>query len=59
MMVVDATEHAYAMSPRVGHCPKRTDVIGGPLADQVFAVCDALLLQDPRLAALWDLPAGD
>ncbi len=58
LMVVDATERAYAMSPRVGHCLKRNDVIGGPLADAVFAICDAFLVQDRRLAALWDAPEG-
>ncbi len=48
-MVVDATERAYAMSPRIGHCLKRSDIIGGPLAKTVFDICDALLLQDRRL----------
>jgi hypothetical protein len=47
------------MSPRIGHCLKRNDVIGGSLAEQVFAICDAFLVQDPRLAALYDAPAGD
>ena len=59
MMVVDATERAYAMSPRVGHCLKRSDVIGGPLAKTVFGICDAFLLLDERLAALWDAPGGN
>jgi hypothetical protein len=59
MMVVDATPLAFAMSSRIGHYLKRGDVIGGPLADQVFAICDAFLLQDPRLANLWDEPAED
>ena len=58
MMVVDATEQAFAMSPRIGHCLKRNDVIGGPLAKTVFDICDAFLLQDTRLAALWDAPQG-
>lgn len=58
MMVVDATERAFAMSPRIGHCLKRSDVIGGPLARTVFDTCDAFLLQDTRLAALWDVPQG-
>jgi hypothetical protein len=47
------------LRPYVGHCLKRGDVIGGPLAHQVFAICDTFLLQDPRLAALWDAPAED
>jgi hypothetical protein len=59
IMVVDATERAYAMSPRIGHCLKRSDVIGGPLARTVFDICDAFFLQDKRLAALWNAPEGN
>ncbi len=58
MMVVDATERAFAMSPSIGHCLKRSDVIGGPLARRVFDICDAFFLQDKRPAALWDAPEG-
>ncbi len=57
MMVRDA-ERAHVKSTLAEHCLKRSDVIGQPLADMVFAVCDAFLAQDQRLAALWDAPAG-
>lgn len=39
---------------RIGCCLKRSDVIGGPFAADVFALCDAIVLKDDRLAALWD-----
>jgi hypothetical protein len=58
MMVVDATAAAYAMSPCLGRRLKRSDVISGPLAATVFAICDAFLVRDERLAALWDAPEG-
>jgi hypothetical protein len=31
---------------------KRADIIGKPLAQQIFAVCDAVYLQDGRLREL-------
>jgi len=31
---------------------RREDVIGKPLAKKVFAICDAVLLQDDRLTEL-------
>jgi len=40
------------------HCLKRSDVIGDPLANMVFAICDAFLAQDSRLVALWGAPSG-
>ncbi len=59
MMVVDAKPQAFAMSPRLGHCLRRSDVIGSPFAKTVFDICDAILIEDRRLAALWDQPAAD
>lgn len=56
LMVVDARERAFSMSPYIGHALKRSDVIGGPLATTVFSICDAILVEDRRLAALWDSP---
>lgn len=47
------------MSPHIRHYLKREDVIGGPLAATVFAICDAIMLKDHRLAALWDAPGDD
>jgi hypothetical protein len=57
MMVRDA-DPAQASSTLAQNHLKRSDVIGDPLADMVFAICDAFLVQDKRLAALWDAPAG-
>jgi hypothetical protein len=58
LMVVDAGNSAIAESPLVGRHLKRDDIIGGPLATEVFAVCDAVLVQDARLAALRAAPQG-
>jgi hypothetical protein len=59
VMVIDADRRDIAKSDLVGHALKRADVIGGPLAAEVFAVYDAIMAQDPRLAPLWDAPSGD
>jgi hypothetical protein len=56
LMVIDSHNRPIAESDLVGHCLKRSYVIGGPFAASVFAVCDAVLDHDPRLAALWDAP---
>jgi hypothetical protein len=45
-MVVDAENRHTARSPLVGTALKRTDVIGTPLAAQVFAVIDAVYMSD-------------
>jgi hypothetical protein len=58
LMVRDA-ERTPAKCALAGHCLKRSAVIGDPLADMVFAICDAFLVQDQRLAALWDSPEGN
>jgi hypothetical protein len=56
LMVVDAQEGAFSMSPYIGRTLSRSDVIGGRLATTVFAICDAVLAEDRRLGALWDSP---
>jgi hypothetical protein len=58
LMVRDAQRH-YVKADLAAHCLKRSDVVGGPLAAQVFAICDAFLAHDSRLAALWDRPTGN
>ncbi len=45
-MVVDAINRATSGSPLVGAALKRTDVIGTPLALQVFAIVDAVYMSD-------------
>ena len=57
LMVRDA-ERTHVKSTLAEHFLRRTDVIGDPLVDMVFAICDAFLVQDQRLSALWDEPEG-
>ena len=47
--VENAAEHFLAGNQLSGHSCTRADVIGTPLAEQVFAIGDAILLGDPRL----------
>jgi hypothetical protein len=45
-IVVDALNRATSGSPLVGTALKRMDVIGTPLATQVFAIVDAVYMSD-------------
>jgi hypothetical protein len=45
-IVVDAENRATSESPLVGTALKRTEVIGTPIAAQVFAVVDAVYMSD-------------
>jgi hypothetical protein len=45
-MVVDALDGATSASDLVGTALKRSDVIGTPLATQVFAIVDAVYMSD-------------
>jgi hypothetical protein len=51
-MVVDATQRPVAKHALVGEVLRRDQVIGHPIAQKVFAMCDAIWLQDPRISAL-------
>jgi hypothetical protein len=53
VMVIDAHGRSHAsIAERV---LRREDVIGTPLAKKVFAICDAVLLQDDRLTEIpWE-----
>jgi hypothetical protein len=51
-MVQNASTRAIAKSPLISAALDRNDVIGTPLADVVFAVCDLVYLADPRIADL-------
>ena len=51
-MVLDATTRDIAKNSLVGRALARTEVIGQPIADDVFAVCDAVWMQDPRIIEL-------
>ena len=48
-MVIDAQEKLSKYSDLAGTALQRDEVIGSALADQVFAVIDAIWLQDARL----------
>ena len=50
VMVIDATERPVASSALVGSALTRSDVVGTPLAEQVFAIFDAVITQDRRLS---------
>ena len=51
-MIVDAADRALATSPLVGRALGRDEVVGTPLAAEVFAILDAVWLQDERIASL-------
>jgi len=48
VMVIDARGRQIASSSLVGAALARDEVIGTPLAEQVFALIDAIYVQDPR-----------
>jgi hypothetical protein len=51
-MVIDAAGRDIAESELVGRALKREEVIGQPISHDVFALCDAVLAQDDRIAEL-------
>ncbi len=51
-MVTDADCSDVAQSDLVGRALKRTDVVGQPISQHVFALCDAVLSLDARVAEL-------
>lgn len=54
-MVIDS-ERRPANDPRLcGRALKRVEVIGTPLAKEVFQLVDCIWLQDPRMAAVREL----
>jgi hypothetical protein len=54
-MVIDAGERSVGQSSLVGAALSRPDVIGTPLAAEVFALIDAISEQDDRLVSLtWE-----
>jgi len=52
-MVIDSADRRVAKSDLVGKGLARVDVIGSPIATEVFAICDAILAEDARVAELW------
>ena len=51
-MVIDATDRPMARSELVGQALNRSQVIGTPIAAEVFPIADAVLGQDPRVKEL-------
>jgi hypothetical protein len=51
-MVTDAGERAVASSSLISKALKREEVIGTDIASRVFAICDVVYLEDPRLLVL-------
>jgi len=54
MMVIDAETRDFAHSDLVGHALRRDQVVGAEIADETFAIADAILAQDPRILELVD-----
>ena len=51
-MVVDAGETAIASHPLVGRALGRKEVIGSPLAQEVFDIIDFIWLRDERISEI-------
>jgi hypothetical protein len=51
-MVIDADGRPAASNELVGRVLRREDVIGQPIAQQAFAIVDAILSQDDRVKEL-------
>lgn len=51
-MVVNAADRQIGSSSLVGEALRREQVIGSPIAETVFAVCDSIFLQDDRISEL-------
>jgi len=48
-MVIDASDRKIAESDLAQSAMRREQIIGTPVADQLFALVDAIWLQDDRL----------
>jgi hypothetical protein len=52
--VIDAKSRQVSSSSLVSNALDRSDVIGTPIAVEVFAICDLIYLDDPRISELRD-----
>jgi hypothetical protein len=52
-MVVNGGDRPIGASSLVGEALAREQVIGEPIAETVFAICDTVWLQDPRISDLY------
>jgi hypothetical protein len=48
-MVIDAATRPVAQSPLANHILCKEQVIGKPIAQEVFAIVDAVLMKEERL----------
>ena len=53
-MVVDANETPIASNPLVGRALAREEVVGTPLAQEVFNLVDAIWVEDTNIAEITD-----
>lgn len=53
-MVIDAADRPIAKTSLISEALSRGQVVGNPVAETVFAVCDAIFLKDYRIAQLRD-----
>jgi hypothetical protein len=51
-MVIDAKTRSVAANSLVSSALDRDDVIGTALAPRIFAICDLIFLEDPRISEL-------
>jgi hypothetical protein len=51
-MVIDAETRKIGSSPLISEALKRDAVIGTSLAQEVYAICDVVYLEDPRIQEL-------
>jgi len=51
-MVQNANARKIGSSSLVSQALDRNDVIGQPIAEKVFAICDAIYIGDPRISEL-------
>ena len=52
IMTIDAGSRSFSRSSLVGKVLGRNDIVDTPLAQQAFAIADAVLAQDERVAEL-------
>ncbi len=50
--VIDANARNIAKSNLASRALKRDEIVGQPIAHDVFALCDAVLMQDERVAEI-------
>jgi len=51
-MVVDAAGRRLAASPLISHVLARNEIIGHPIASEIFEILDTIYLNDPRIGEL-------